>query len=208
LASALFVLVLVMGLAAGWVGGNMNSLGATAPVSQTTIVNLPAEPALPKVVNLDIVPDWGGNTFDAFIVSSYANGTAPPRGTNATSPGPNNNNVTVPLGVPVTFVIHNLDTAVLANYTGHASVQFTIYNDTSNGQVASQYAQGQAISTLQISHTFTIHNLNIDIPIPPDTIVTFTYTFTAPGAYEYVCDTPCGAGMGVVGYMNGFVIVG
>ena len=207
--AVLFIVILLMGLAAGWIGGNMNSFGARTPaVSQTTSVSLPVESAPVKVVYLDIVADWGGGGYDAFIIPSYANGTAPPRLTNATGPGPSNNNVTIPLGVPVTFVITNLDTAVLENYTGQASVEFTIYNNTDSGQVVSHYTQGQAISPLQISHTFSIPSLKIDIPIPPDTIVTFTYTFTVPGVYEYMCNTPCGPGMGLVGYMNGYVIVG
>ena len=41
----------------------------------------------------------------------------------------------------------------------------------------------------------------------PDTVVTFTYTFNSPGVYEYVCLAPCGPGMGLVGYMDGYVIV-
>ena len=206
--AVLLVGILLMGLAAGWIGGSMNPFGPRTPsVPETTNVSLPLESAVVKVVNLDIVADWGGGGYDAFIIPSYANGTAPPRGTNASGPGPSNNNVTIPLGVPVTFIITNLDTAVLENYTGKASVEFTIYNNTDSGQAVSHYSQGQAISPLQISHTFSVPRLKIDIPIPPDTIVTFTYTFTSPGVYEYMCDTPCGPGMGLVGYMNGYVIV-
>jgi hypothetical protein len=183
----------------------MNSFGTqTSAISQTTRTNLPVEPATSKSVDLTIIPDWGGDTYDAFVLPSYANGTAPPLGTEGPPP---NNNVTVPFGVPVTFMITNLDTAVIENYTGHASLDFAFYNATDNGQVASHYAQGAVISSLQIGHTFSIPSLNLDVPIPPDTIVAFTYTFTTPGTYEYLCETPCGAGMGVVGYMNGYVIV-
>ncbi len=180
---------------------------ASTPTQAATVAPLVVLAAA-KVVNLDVIPDWGGAGYDAFVIPSYANGTAPPRGTNASGPGPSNNNVTIPLGVPVTFVITNLDTAVLENYTGNASVEFTIYENTDSGQVVSHYSQGQAISPLQISHTFSVPRLNLNIPIPPDTIVTFTYTFTSPGVYEYMCYTPCGPGMGLVGYMNGYVIVG
>jgi hypothetical protein len=207
--AVLFVGILLMGLAAGWIGGNMHPFGPTTPaVSETTSVSLPVESASVKVVNLDIIADWGGGGYDAFIIPSYANGTAPPRGTDSSGTGPSSNNVTVSLGVPVTFVITNLDTAVIENYTGNASVEFTIYNNTDDGQVVAHYSKGQAISGLQISHTFSVPSLGIDIPIPPDTIVTFTYTFTSPGVFEYMCETPCGPGMGLVGYMNGYVIVG
>ena len=160
-----------------------------------------------KVVNLDVIPDWGGATYDAFVVSSYANGTVPNPATNGTGPGLNDNNITVPAGVSVTFVITNIDTAVLLNFTGPASTDFTVYNDTASGQVASHYVAGQSISNLPISHTFTIQSLNINIPIPPDTVITFTYTFAAPGVYKYFCETPCGPGMALPGYMIGYVIV-
>jgi hypothetical protein len=113
----------------------------------------------------------------------------------------------VPSGVAVRFVITNLDNAVNLNFTEHASTGFTIYNDTADGYVAFRYSEGQLISGLPVGHTFTIPSLGVDIPIPPDTVVTFTYTFSTPGAYEYVCMAPCGSGMGLMGYMDGYVNV-
>ena len=172
---------------------------------QTTTPSVPS-PAV-EIVNLDVIPDWGGPTYDAFVISSHANGTAPRLATNTTRPGPNDNNITVHAGVPTTFVITNVDTAVNENFTGHASTDFTIYNDTASGQVASHYSKGQSVSSLPVGHTFTIPSLNINIPIPPDTVVSFTYTFSNSGVYEYMCEAPCGLGMSVTGYMVGFVIV-
>ncbi len=207
LAAALFVLILTMGLIFGWVGGSLRvTTVASTPTQGTTVAPL-VVPAAAKVVSLDVIPDWGGAGYDAFVIPSYANGTAPKLATNASGPGPNDNNITVPAGVSVTFVITNIDTAVLLNFTGHASTDFTIYNDTASGQVASHYNQGQSVSSLPISHTFTIPSLGINIPIPPDTVVTFTYTFSNPGVYEYLCETPCGPGMNSMGYMSGYVIV-
>ena len=70
-----------------------------------------------------------------------------------------------------------------------------------------QYDKGQFVTNLPVGHTFTINSLGLNIPIPSDTIVTFSYTFSTPGVYVYECETPCGPGMGLAGYMNGFVIV-
>jgi len=205
LTALILVLVLVMGLTAGWFGG---SLKATAPVeSQTTIATLSQAPRSSQFVYLDVIPDWGGATYDAFVNPMRANGTVPTPGTNSTAPGPMDNNITVSAGIPITFVITNLDTAVLMNFSAPASTDFTVYNDTASGQVASHYSAGQAISNLPISHTFTITALNLHIPIPPDTVITFTYTFSTPGVYEYMCETPCGPGMNLAGYMIGYVIV-
>jgi plastocyanin len=175
--------------------------------AETTTIVPPAAPAPTTVVNLDVIPDWGGATDDAFIIPSSVNGTLPKPGTNSTLPGPNNNNVTVPAGVPVRFVITNLDTAVNMNFTGTASTDFTVYNDTASGYVALHYSKGETLPKLPVGHTFTIPNLNVSIPLPPDTVVTFTYTFTTPGVYGYMCMSPCGLGMGVIGYMDGYVIV-
>jgi Fe-S cluster assembly iron-binding protein IscA len=196
LLAVLFIIVLATGLTAGWLGASMSIAPKTITTSTTAVV-----------VNLDVIPDWGGAGYDAFVIPSHANSTSPRPATNITGPGPNDNNVTVPEGIPVTFVITNIDTAVNENFTGTASMNFTIYNDTTNGQVALHYVKGESLSNLPTAHTFTVPNLNINIPIPPDTIVTFTYTFSTPGVYAYVCTAPCGPGMGLRGYMLGYINV-
>ncbi|HKM75138.1 MAG TPA: hypothetical protein VJZ32_01815 [Candidatus Bathyarchaeia archaeon] len=156
-----------------------------------------------NVVYLEVVPDFGGATYDAFVVPGSL-GDSPP---NATAGAPPNNNITVSHDVPIKFVIINIDTALNENFTGQVSVPFTLYNDSNSGQVALQYTQGETISKLPISHTFSIADLQVNIPIPADTMVVFTYTFSTPGVYAYICTTPCGPGMGLAGYMLGYVIV-
>ena len=200
------VLMLVVGLAAGYGASTMTSgthvMTESMTATETTTMTPPATSTCTTVVNLDVIPDWGGATYDAFIIPSSVNGALPKPGTNSTLPGPNDDNVTVPAGVPVRFVIVNLDTAVNMNFTGIASTDFTVYNDTTSGLVALHYNKGETLPKLPVGHTFTIPDLNVSIPLPPDTVVTFTYTFTTPGLYEYMCE-----GMGVAGYMDGYVIV-
>jgi heme/copper-type cytochrome/quinol oxidase subunit 2 len=193
-AAVLIIAVLVAGLAGGWFTGNM-------------VLGPKPAAAAPVTVNIDVIADWGGPTYDAFVIPSNTNGTAPRLATNTTGPGRNDNNITVPAGVPVRFVITSTDTALNQNFTGPASTNFTIYNDTANGQVALSYVQGQMVPLLAVGHTFTVPALGVNIPIPPDTIITFTYTFSKPGVYEYLCEIPCGGGMGRPGYMVGYVIV-
>jgi hypothetical protein len=203
-----FVLVLVVGLVEGYGAGTALS-GSHAVTQSMTVTETTAVGAqvVPAVVNLDVIPDWGGATYDAFVIPSHVDGTLPRAGTNSTPPGPNDNNVTVPAGVAVGFVITNLDTAVNMNFTGTASTDFTVYNDTTSGYVALHYSKGQTLPKLPVGHTLTIPSLNVSIPLPPDTVVTFTCTFTTPGVYEYMCMAPCGLGMGLTGYMNGYVTV-
>ena len=175
--------------------------------SLTASVSPPVTIGASKVVNLDVIADWGGPGYDAFVITTDLNGTVPELSTNSTGPGQSDNNITVAAGVSLTFVITNIDTAVLVNFTGPVSMDFTVYNNTDDGQVASHYSAGQSISSLPISHTFTIQGLGVNIPIPPDTVVTFTYTFATSGVYKYFCETPCGPGMDLPGYMNGYLIV-
>ena len=205
--AVLLILILLMGLAAGWLGGSMLLESKNPSFPSNVSVAPPVALGTAKVVNLDVVPDWGGTGYDAFVIPSYANGTIPKLATDSSGPGPNDNNITIPAGVSVTFAITNIDTAVLLNFTGPVSTDFTVYNNTENGQVALHYNAGQSVSNLPISHTFTIQSLNVNIPIPPDTIVTFTYTFVTPGVYKYFCETPCGPGMDLAGYMTGYLIV-
>jgi len=100
-----------------------------------------------------------------------------------------------------------IDTAILQNFSDQVTTPFTVYNDTASGVVASHYSQGQSISNMPIGHTFTITQLGVNIPIPATTVVNFSMTFSKSGVYMYMCNTPCGPGMGLDGYMQGFVIV-
>jgi hypothetical protein len=158
-----------------------------------------------NVVYLYVVPDFGGSTYDAFVLPASFSGKTP--NASSTAGAAPNNNITVAHGVPIKFIISNIDTSVNQNFTSQVTVPFTLYNDTNSGQVALQYTQGQTISKMPISHTFSIPNLQVNIPIPADTMVVFTYTFNTPGVYSYLCTTPCGPGMGLAGYMLGYITV-
>ncbi len=184
-----------------------SQLGSLAGVVSSLMTSTQSSPSTQSnnVVYLEVVPDFGGSTYDAFVVPTSLGASTPNASSTATAAP--NNNVTVSHGVPIKFVIINIDTAVNENFTGQVSVPFTLYNDSNSGEVALQYSQGETISKLVISHTFTIPNLQVNIPIPADTMVVFTYTFSTPGVYAYVCTTPCGPGMGLAGYMLGYVIV-
>jgi len=170
-------------------------------------VNTSSQPQA-TVVNMDVIPDYGGAGYDAFVLAANAQtGVVPTPATNTTAPGPNDNNVTVSAGTTVNFVLTTIDTAILQNFSDQVSTPFTVFNDTANGVVATHYGVGQSISNMPIGHTFTITQLGLNIPIPATTVVNFAVTFSKPGVYLYMCDTPCGPGMGVNGYMQGFVIV-
>lgn len=189
------LIFVIIGLAATLVYVKYNTTVASA-----TTTNKPVN------ITIYVIPDYGGSGYDAFVLASNFNGTVPTHATNNTPPGYVNNTIVVPANVPVKFTIINLDTMVF-NITTKVTVPFTVINDTNNGQLATTYNVGMQLINFPASHTFTIEQLNINIPIPPSTIVTFTYTFTQPGQYIYHCLTPCGPGMGFFGYMDGYLIV-
>ena len=184
-----------------------SQLGSLAGVVSSLMTSTQSSSATQSsnIVYLEVVPDYGGSGYDAFVLPASLSGSTP--NASSTAGAAPNNNITVSHGVPIKFVIINIDTAVNENFTGQVSVPFTLYNDTNSGQMALQYTQGETISKLVISHTFTIPNLQVNIPIPADTMVVFTYTFSTPGVYAYICTTPCGPGMGLAGYMLGYLIV-
>jgi len=155
------------------------------------------------VVSIEIVPDFGGSTYDAFLVSQNVTGAIP----NASSDGYVDNSVVVPVGMPVKFVITSIDSAINMNFSGQVTVPFTVYNDTPSGIVALNYVSSQNITHFPVGHTFTVDSLGINVPIPPLAIVTFNYTFTQQGSFLYHCTIPCGDGMNRMGYMQGYIIV-
>ena len=96
-----------------------------------------------NIVNLEIVPDFGGPGYDAFVLSSsLQNGVTPTPASNTTAPGTNDNNITVSSGTTVTFVLTSIDTAVLQNFSGKLTTSFTMYNDTADGVISSQVQCG------------------------------------------------------------------
>jgi heme/copper-type cytochrome/quinol oxidase subunit 2 len=195
------VLVIVAIVLSGLFGYYISTVAKPAPAQTSTQTQT-------TTVNLDVVPDYGGATYDAFVLAAtMQSGFVPTPATNTTGPGPNNNNITVTAGTPVKFVVTSLDNAINQNFSAQVTIPFTVYNDTASGQVLQTYSAGQSISNMSIGHTFTIAQMNLNIPIPPTTVVTFTMTFSKPGLYLYACLSPCGPGMGLMGYMEGYVIV-
>lgn len=54
-----------------------------------------------------------------------------------------------------------------------------------------------------VSHTFTIAQLGINVPIWPHARTTFLIRTGAAGSYVWICMDPCGGAMGTPRYMSG-----
>ena len=118
----------------------------------------------------------------------------------------------------VTITIRNYDLGdtALANNSQFTKVQGTV------GGTAS--VNGKTYTTLagdKVAHTFTIPQMNINVPIPGDAAsgasyvaVTFTFRTGDAGTYTFQCFDPCGTGpmgwmgpMMTKGYMTGTMTV-
>ena len=133
-----------------------------------------------------------------------------------------------PAYAPSTVVVpaHSLVTITIRNYDlGDTSLPKGSPFTTVQGMVGGvAYADGHAYSALapeKVSHTFTLPQLNLNVPVPGDTTtgkpyveVSFTFRTGAAGSYYFRCFDPCGTGsigwqgpMLTRGYMFGTLIV-
>ena len=147
----------------------------------------------PKVQNvaISVVPDKNAPTQDAFILAG----------------NPNNDTIYTKVGQLVSFTITTDDNARNMNFSGNAGLPFTVlaYNKNGTAIVSTSYS-AQDGNGMVVAHTFTMTSF-FSIPLPPISIVTFSYTFTKAGTYLYQCLVQCGAGMGIPGYMSGEIVV-
>lgn len=125
------------------------------------------------------------------------------------------NALAVPANSLVTISLHDYDLGdtTMPNNTPFATVQGTV------GAMA--YLNGHAYSSLapdKIAHTFTIPQLNINVPLPSDgkesDTISFTFRTGKAGTYTFQCFDPCGTGssgfegpMATRGYMMGTLTV-
>lgn len=126
--------------------------------------------------------------------------------------------LTVPANSTVTVTIRNFDLgdAALAANSPLANVRGTV-GDTAlfNGKHYS------SLDAAKVSHTFTIPQLGLNVPIPGDApndasflTVTFSFHTGKAGTYTFQCYAPCGTGtggfggpMGSMAYMKGTLTV-
>ena len=72
---------------------------------------------------------------------------------------------------------------------------------TSDGTVQIAGMAVRSVAPQQVSHTFTVPALHLNVPIPRSSTVTFTFRTPARGSYAWRCEAPCGTaakGMGAL----------
>lgn len=133
-------------------------------------------------------------------IVSYDDGPAYPLGLPSEPAGSNNSGLSSLYNV--TGTVGNVE-----NVINDTNVNSTILNSGIN------ISGGQTVSSLSdfgVSHTFTVSQLGLNVPIPPSSTVVTTLYFTHQGTYQWQCEAPCGSGptgwggaMSTAGWMMG-----
>ncbi len=125
-------------------------------------------------------------------------------------------NFTVPAHSKVIVTIRNFDGGAATIPAPYLKVQGT---SSGSEQVLSAKpgAKPQTVTQLPAggaSHTLTVGQLHLNVPVPPASTVTFSFHTGAPGTYAWQCFAPCGTGktgwsgpMSDNGFMRGTMTV-
>jgi hypothetical protein len=123
----------------------------------------------------------------------------------------------VPAHALVTVQITNFDDGTAP--TGAHSPFLTVSGVLGNAMTVTawgkhQSTQVRSLRSEQVSHTFTVPSLHLNVPVPARSTVTFTFRTGAAGNYTWYCMAPCGTGesgwggaMTRLGYMRGTLTV-
>jgi heme/copper-type cytochrome/quinol oxidase subunit 2 len=122
-------------------------------------------------------------------------------------------NLVVPANSLVTVTIRDYD---LGDTAMPQNSPFTTVQGTVNTVATADGREYSSLAPEKIAHTFTIPQLNVNVPLPGDGMtgkdyntVTFTFRTGAAGTYTFRCLDPCGTGpMGMMGPMmtQGYMI--
>jgi len=109
---------------------------------------------------------------------------------------------TVPAHATVTVRIVDFDGATPQEPVKYARVWGTVGNQETVQPILNNdpNAPGPSHETSALNpktgvgHTFTVPGLNLNVPVAPNAVVTFTFKTGAAGVYHWQCFNPCGSG--------------
>jgi hypothetical protein len=125
---------------------------------------------------------------------------------------------TVPSNADVTISISNFDGATpladnAVQYLKASGIEGQVSvapMDPTNPNASATAQTLSAMDSTVVSHTFTVPQLGLNVPIAASSITTFTFHTGAAGVYAWHCMDPCGTGdtgwdgaMAQNGYMAG-----
>jgi hypothetical protein len=120
-------------------------------------------------------------------------------------------NFTIPAGRVIDVTIRNLDDGTAPLVKGMDQYGRVM------GVRGAVFENGKRVTSVNpndVSHTFTIPGIGVNVPILPKTVTTFEFVAAKKGTFEWQCMATCGTGasgwggaMAERGYMNGLVRV-
>ncbi|MHB2036294.1 MAG: cupredoxin domain-containing protein [Nitrososphaerales archaeon] len=220
------IILFVAGLGIGLVSSASLGTSSTTAVSTTTVTKTSTITALtssssspPYVLTLVITTN---NIYNSTVGDQPTYYVLGPNGLESSS------NISLPAHRLIKLVIVNYDdgaanltSSQYANVSGTQNNVVTVVNNdnvnSSQGTSGIQVKGGETVSSVSpdnVAHTFTVPNLNLNIPVPPSSIVTAYITLNQTGTFTWFCMTICGSGadgtggaMSTFGWMTGSMIV-
>ena len=198
---ALIILSVAIGGALGTIAtGNGASVTTVTQSSSSTASNSSS----PFVLTLVITTE---NTFNSTIGTQPAFFVLGSNGLQASS------NITIPAHRLIKVVIMNFDQGnasltsdQYAKVTGTVNNTVNFYNNNAmnatEGASGIELSGGQIVSSLDalyVSHTFTVPQLGLNIPIATEATEIAYFTTGGPGSYTWLCNTLCGSEPGGAG---------
>ncbi len=102
------------------------------------------------------------------------------------------------------------DTAVSGTTDGTIFVASNDNINSSQGAGAIDVKGGESVTSVpadQVSHTFSVPSLHLNIPIPVSSTVVAYFTVHQVGSFTWLCETLCGdAAMSTKGWMTGSLV--
>jgi hypothetical protein len=132
--------------------------------------------------------------------------------------------ITVPANTLVTVTVANFDgatplTGATEKYARSSGIKGSLSCSTldptnPNGAAATPATTSTSLDPTQVSHTFTVAALGLNVPVCAMCKTSFTFFSGAPGTFTWRCMDPCGSGpsgwdgaMATSGYMSGQLTV-
>jgi len=211
------ILIAAAGIAIGYGFGTTVQVSAQGTTVTKTISG--SNSSSPYVLTLVITT---GNFFNSTFGDQPAYYVLGPKGLQSSA------QIVLPANREIELVIVNYDdgsanlsSSQYATVAGTVNDQMTVVNNTDvNSTMASSGIQirgGASVGSLpaaDVSHTFTIPSLGINIPVGTSSTEVVYFTVDTPGTYTWFCMTACGGGangldgaMSTPGWMTGSLLV-
>ena len=211
------ILIAASGIAIGYGFGTTVQISAQGTTVTKTISG--SNSSAPYVLTLVITT---GNFFNSTFGDQPAYYVLGPNGLQSSA------QIVLPANREIELVIVNYDdgaanlsSSQYATVAGTVNDQMTVVNNTdvnsTMGSSGIQIRGGVSVGSLpvaDVSHTFTIPSLGINVPVGTSSTEVVYFTVDTPGTYTWYCMTACGTGtnglggaMATKGWMTGSLVV-